>query len=68
MGGWPVRFPASNHIVWKILLTVILFLFLMGSKYLGYEQWDSWKDIRNAVVETLVIVLAILGKSFFSKS
>ncbi len=58
--------PNSNHVVWKLLFVLLLFTFLAGSKYLGYEQWEAWKDLRNAIVETLIITLAILGRSIFS--
>lgn len=55
--------PDSSHIVWKILTVILIFLGLALSKYLGYEQWDSWKDIKAALVETLGITLLLLARS-----
>lgn len=52
-----MNFPARDHIVWKLIAIVLLFTALALSKYLGYESWDSWKDIRASIVETLMVTL-----------
>lgn len=60
--------PPSDHIIWKFLAVIIIFLGLALSKYLGYDSWDSWKDIKASLIETLGLVLLFLAKNLIPSS
>ena len=57
-----MNIPPNDHIIWKFVAVIVIFTALLMSKYLGYESWDSWKDIRASLVETLVITIVFLMK------
>lgn len=60
-----MELPHSNHIVWKFAAVIVLFGGLSASKYLGYDHFEAWKDIRAAIIETLGIAALWFGRSMF---